>query len=68
MKMADLLHVFFEKFKNSGFNFNERRLEDYTFLYGGLSISLKEQKALVNYGLVHPVNRIIFYPKNNIIG
>ena len=68
MKMADLLHVFFEKFKNSGFNFNKGRLEDYVFLYGGHIISLKEQQTLFNYGLVHPVNKIVFCSKNNAIG
>ena len=66
--MVDLLHVFFEKFKNSGFNFNKRRLEDYDFLYGGHTISLKEQQTLFNYGLVHPVNKIVFSSKNNAIG
>ena len=68
MKMFELLEAFFEKFKMSGYNFNNYILEDYMFLFNGSLIPLKEQKTLIDYGLILPVNKIFFHRKNEIIG
>ena len=70
VKMKELLKIFYIKFQilTRNKNYKVWELYDYIFLFNGCKISFGEEKSLIDYGLNKPVNKILFYLKDNIIG
>ena len=62
-KMKDLLVIFYIKLQiyrlNHQINLDE--MKDYIFLFNSQKISLDEEKSILDYGLTHKINKILFF-------
>ena len=69
-QIKDLLVIFYIRLQMHGLENKIKiyEMKDYTFLFNSQKISLNDETSILDFGMKHKVNKIVFFKSNSTIG